>query len=81
MGGTALNVAVTDGQPSLYQLLDPEVPANPYPLYHRLRECDPVPWEPFLRCWVVTSYSSVLSVLHKLSASRTPCPSDWLSWA
>src|SRR5260221_5723015 len=64
----------SDGQPSLYRLLDPEVLADPYPLYRRLREHDPVVWDPFLHAWVVTSYSGVLEVLHKFSAQRTPSP-------
>ena len=59
---------------SLYQLLDPEVLANPYPLYHKLRSHDPVHWDPFLHAWVVTRYSDVVHVLHHFSASRTPTP-------
>ncbi len=59
---------------SLYQLLDPEVLANPYPLYHRLRENDPVQWDPFLHAWVVTRYEDVITVLHRFSAERTPSP-------
>lgn len=59
---------------SLYQLLDPEVLANPYPLYHRLRSEDPVHWDPFLHAWVVTRYSDVVHVLHHFSADRTPTP-------
>jgi pimeloyl-[acyl-carrier protein] synthase len=62
------------GQPSLYRLLDPEVLADPYPLYHQLREWDPVAWDPFLHAWVVTSYADVIAVLHKFSAERTPGP-------
>ena len=46
----------TDGPLSLYQLLDPEVLANPYPLYHRLRANDPVYWDPYLHAWIVTRY-------------------------
>ncbi len=57
---------------SLYQLLDPEVLANPYPLYHRLREEDPVHWDPFLHAWVVTRYEDVVRVLFEFSAERTP---------
>lgn len=59
---------------SLYQLLDPEVLADPYPLYRRLREHDPVMWDPFLHAWVVTDYANVMTVLHKFSAERTPSP-------
>jgi cytochrome P450 len=55
-------------------LLDPDVLADPYPLYRRLRESDPVAWDPFLHAWVVTSYAGVLTVLHKFSADRTPTP-------
>ncbi len=59
---------------SLYHLLDPEVLANPYPLYHRLRREDPVHWDPFLHAWVVTRYPDVVRVLKEFSAARTPTP-------
>jgi hypothetical protein len=59
---------------SLYQLLDPEVLADPYPLYHKLRNHDPVHWDPFLHAWVVTRYADVVQVLHYFSANRTPTP-------
>jgi pimeloyl-[acyl-carrier protein] synthase len=59
---------------SLYHLLDPEVLANPYPLYLRLRTEAPVHWDPFLHAWVVTRYPDVVRVLHEFSADRTPTP-------
>ena len=59
---------------SLYHLLDPEVLANPYPLYHRLRSEDPVHWDPFLHAWVVTRYADVVHVFQSFSANRTPTP-------
>ena len=59
---------------SLYHLLDPEVLADPYPLYHRLRTEDPVHWDPFLHAWVVTRYADVVRILHDFSADRTPTP-------
>lgn len=59
---------------SLYHLLDPEVLANPYPLYLRLRTEDPVHWDPYLHAWIVTRYSDVIEVLHRYSADRTPSP-------
>jgi cytochrome P450 len=59
---------------SLYQLLDPEVLADPYPFYRRLREEDPVLWDPFLHAWVVTRYPDVVKVLRDFTAGRTPSP-------
>jgi cytochrome P450 len=59
---------------SLYRLLEPEVLADPYPLYERLRREDPVHWDPYLHSWVVTRYSDVITVLHDFSAARTPTP-------
>jgi hypothetical protein len=72
----SLSRGLDDGPdaPSLAELLDPEVLADPYTLYRSLREFDPVLWDPPLHAWVVTSYSGVLEVLHKFSADRTPTP-------
>jgi pimeloyl-[acyl-carrier protein] synthase len=63
-----------DAKLSLYHLLDPQVLANPYPLFHRLRREDPVHWDPFLHAWVVTRYAEVQEVLHTFSADRTYSP-------
>jgi pimeloyl-[acyl-carrier protein] synthase len=68
-----------DSSLSFYQLLDPEVLANPYPLYHRLRNEDPVHWDPFLHAWVVTRYADVMQVLTDFSANRTPTPEQLTS--
>ena len=65
-----------DSALSLYHLLDPEVLANPYPLFHRLRREDPVHWDMYLHAWVVTRYADVLEVLHSFSADRTPTPAQ-----
>ncbi|HLW00798.1 MAG TPA: cytochrome P450 [Ktedonobacterales bacterium] len=59
---------------SLYHLLDPEVLANPYPLFRQLREEDPVHWDPFLHAWVVTRYTDVITVFQRFLANRTPTP-------
>ena len=59
---------------SLYHLLDPDVLANPYPLYARLRREDPVHWDPFLHAWVLTRYNDVITVFQRFSAARTPTP-------
>ena len=74
--GTRGDTSATQEQPvlSLYRLLDPEVLADPYPLYHRLRNEDPVHWYPFLHAWVVTRYEEVVRVLQDFSANRTFTP-------
>jgi cytochrome P450 len=59
---------------SLFQLYKPEVIADPYPLYARIRDYEPVHWDPFLHSWVVTSYAEVVTVLTKFKAGRTPTP-------
>jgi pimeloyl-[acyl-carrier protein] synthase len=64
---------------SLYHLLDPEVLANPYPLYKRLRDEDPVHWDSFLHAWVVTRYADVVNVFQRFSANRTPTPEQLIS--
>jgi cytochrome P450 len=59
---------------SLYHLLDPQVLADPYPLYHRLRTEAPVLWDPYLHAWVVTRYADIVTVLHQFSAKCAPTP-------
>ena len=59
---------------SYAELLDPEVLADPYPLYKNLRTTDPVHWDPFLHAWIVTGYDDVTTVLKRFSARRTPPP-------
>ena len=67
-------MATSDTSLSLVRLLEPDVLADPYPLYHKLRTEDPVHWDRFLHTWVVTRYPDVLTVLHTFSADRTPTP-------
>ncbi|MBV9619308.1 MAG: cytochrome P450 [Verrucomicrobia bacterium] len=69
-------MASSDASLSLVRLLEPEVLANPYPLYHKLRAEDPVHWDRFLQTWVVTRYDDVVNVLSSFSADRTPTPAQ-----
>lgn len=71
--------SVTESDPSLslYHLLDPEVLANPYPLFRRLRTEDPIHWDPFIHAWVVTRYTDVVTVLHNFLAYK-PAPPETL---
>ncbi|MGH7859763.1 MAG: cytochrome P450, partial [Candidatus Binatia bacterium] len=42
---------------------DPAVRADPYPLYHRLREADPV-HRSFVGFWILSRYEDCVAVLH-----------------
>ena len=50
----------------------PEMRTNPYPLYHRLREEEPVHWSELMDAWVVTRYDDVSALLKdsRFSADR-----------
>ena len=65
---------------SLSHVLRPEIAADPYPLYHRLRSEDPVRWDAPLNAWVVTRYADVQSALGdpRLSAERINRSTEWL---
>ena len=47
---------------------------NPYPVYARLRNEDPVHWSATLGCWLVTRYEDVLAGLRdrRLSSAKMP---------
>ncbi len=62
---------------SLSRRLEPELLADPYPLYRRLRDEDPVHWDPLLHAWVVTRYADVVTVLQKCLAARMPGPEQF----
>ena len=47
-----------------FDLLDPSVMANPYPLYEQLRKEEPVHWSDDLYGWVLTRYDDVMTALH-----------------
>ncbi len=54
-------------------LFGPEMLADPYPIYDRLRLTDPVHWHAPSAAWVVTRYDDVLAGLHdpRLSSDRS----------
>jgi len=57
---------------SFPSLLDPVTIANPYPVYSRLRQEDPVHWDDQLQTWVLTRYEDIEAALHdpRLSSNR-----------
>lgn len=50
--------------PRKFDLLDPGLRANPYPLYEQLRQEEPVHWSQELGGWVLTRYDDVMAALH-----------------
>lgn len=53
-------------------LFGPEMIADPYPVFHRLRSEDPVHWDKEQRVWILTRYEDVASALQdpRLSSAR-----------
>ncbi|HET7363770.1 MAG TPA: cytochrome P450 [Burkholderiales bacterium] len=45
-----------------YRPSDPQILANPFPLYQRLRDEDPAHWSADLKAWVLTRYEDVKRV-------------------
>jgi cytochrome P450 len=60
-----------DEQP--IRLFQPNMVPDPYPVYARLRETDPVYWDPASSSWVLTRYADVVAALHdpRLASGRT----------
>src|SRR5262249_49988045 len=50
-------------------LFGPEMLADPYPLYHRLRQVDPVHWSEKFNAWILTRYDEVAAGLNDLRLS------------
>jgi cytochrome P450 len=65
---------------SLMDVLQPEYTANPYLLYRRLREHDPIYWDEAAQSWVLTRHSDVVAILRdsRLSAERFMLDTSWL---
>ena len=74
MTGLRQSTRKSEADYSLFQQLKPEVMADPFPLYRKIREYEPVHWDPFMHSWVVTSYAECVTVLSKYKAARTPTP-------
>lgn len=55
-----------------YSPSDPQINANPFPIFKQLQEDDPVHWSNDLQAWVLTRYQDVKKALgdKKLSADR-----------
>jgi cytochrome P450 len=64
---------------SLADGLQPEYVANPYELYHRLREADPVYWDERANSWVLTRYVDVAAALRDARFSASGFMED-ISW-
>jgi cytochrome P450 len=57
-------ISATSRTPSgPYTLESADVTHDPYPLYHAIRACGPVYFDPKLERWLVTGYDAVASVL------------------
>ncbi|MGH2346923.1 MAG: cytochrome P450 [Chloroflexota bacterium] len=65
---------------SLADVLEATGPNDRYDVYRRLREDNPVRWDPQWSVWVVTGYHECAAALHddRITASRFLMGADWL---
>jgi cytochrome P450 PksS len=61
--------AVLHTRTEKYVLTDPAFLANPYPIYHRMRQHDPVYWSDALGFWVLTRHDDVLASIRSPALS------------
>jgi cytochrome P450 len=52
-----------------FPLFGPDMLADPYPAYHRLRATDPVHWHEPFGAWILTRYDDVVAAFHDLRLS------------
>jgi cytochrome P450 len=62
----------SESVPEPIELFGTEMLADPYPVYRRLRETDPVHWHVPFGAWVLTRYDDVVAAFHdpRLSSER-----------
>jgi cytochrome P450 len=65
---------------SILDLLQPRYIRDPYPLYRRLREHDPIYWDERFQSWVLTRHADVVAVLHdpRFTAKRAFKDMSWV---
>jgi pimeloyl-[acyl-carrier protein] synthase len=66
---------------SIFDLMDPQVLANPYPFYDKLRQSGPVVWDEFFKGWICGSYKEVTAALRdsRLAANRVTSEKDLIA--
>lgn len=55
---------------SIFNLMDAQVLADPYPFYDQLREHDPVYWDDYFKGWVFTGFEEVQAALRSAKVSN-----------
>jgi hypothetical protein len=74
-----MNQRIADVELTMAGIYDPEVHANPYPLYRRIREASPVFWDARMGdggAWMVTGYDAVVETLTDQEAYSARRP-EW----
>src|SRR5712692_10416860 len=69
-GGSPMTTIEIDSALSMANLARPEVRADPYSLYRRIRTQDPVHWDGPMGFWVLTRYADAVQALHEPRFSK-----------